>query len=33
MHTNKTPINIRAKVYLDLFIYLKVIYLKLQENI
>jgi len=33
-HTNKTLINIQnAKVYLNLFIHLKIIYLKLQQNI
>jgi len=32
VHTNKILINIRAKVHLDSFIHLKVIYLGLQQN-
>jgi len=32
LHINKILINIRAKIYLDPLIRLKVIYLKLQQN-
>jgi len=32
MYINKTLINIRAKIYLNLLTRLKVIYLKLQQN-